>query len=58
MVSPGTDIVKNHECLSITNEFQLKKKTGIPKLKIRGPLQCMSTGINWRQTPKLFIAVL
>ena len=44
MVSPGTDIVKNHECLSITNEFQLKKKTGIPKLKIRGPLQCMSTG--------------
>jgi len=29
MVSPGADIVKNHESLSITNESQFTKKEGV-----------------------------
>ena len=37
MVSPGTDLVKNHESLTITNESQFKK-TRRPKLKMLGPL--------------------
>ena len=35
MVSPGTHLVKIHESLSITNEFQFKK-TRSPKLKMLG----------------------
>ena len=37
MVSPETDLVKNHESLSITNESQFKK-TRRPTLKMLGPL--------------------
>ena len=45
MVSPGTDLVKNHESLlSITNESQFKK-TRSPKLKMFGFL--------WNQTINL-----
>ena len=33
MVSPGTDLVKNHESLSITNESKFKTRRR-PKLKI------------------------
>ena len=37
MVSPGTQLVKTHQSLSITNESQFKKSRS-PKLKMLGPL--------------------
>ena len=45
MVSPGTDIVKNHESLSIINESQFAFTVYVIRQ------------INWRQLPTLFITV-
>ena len=55
MVSRGTHLVKNHESLSITNDFQFKKTRSL-KLKMLEPL-CRQTVNLRRQMPKLFITV-
>ena len=49
MVSPGTRVVKNHESLSITMEYQFKK-TRSPELKMLGPLsnQTVNLGTDTR----------
>ena len=49
MVSPGTDIVKNHESQSITNESQFTKKDGVLNWKYLG-LYSVCTQTNKLET--------
>ena len=47
MERPGTHLVKNHESLSIINEFHpVKKKTRISKLKMLGMHEPLSNYVT------------